>query len=63
MAQPVSPGCETLGAEVVYVMQKEMAISLSDVLRRTGLAASGDPSDETVRRCAEIAGVPLKSGR
>lgn len=61
LGDPVSPGCETLGAEVVHVQRKEMAIYLSDVLRRTGLAGGGDPGDDAVRRCAEIAGVPLKA--
>ena len=58
LAAPLAPGCDTLGAEVVYVMQKEMAITVSDVLRRTGLAAGGDPGQEVARRCAEIAELP-----
>jgi len=61
LAAPVASGTTTLGAEVVYVRQHEMAITVSDVLRRTGLAASGHPGDEVVRRCAELAGVPLSS--
>jgi glycerol-3-phosphate dehydrogenase len=59
LTAPVSPGSETLGAEVVHVMRNEMAIHLSDVLRRTGLAAAGNPDRETLRRCAEIAGLPI----
>lgn len=57
LAAPVAAGCETLGAEVVYVMQKEMAITVPDILRRTGLAAGGDPGPEIRQRCAEIAGL------
>ena len=59
LAEPLAPGCETLGAEVAHVMRKEMAVYVSDVLRRTGLAGNGDPGEDVLRRCAEIAGVPL----
>ena len=57
LAAPVAPDLETLGAELVHARQHEMAIYVSDVLRRTGLAAGGRPGDDVVRRCTEIAGV------
>jgi glycerol-3-phosphate dehydrogenase len=57
LAQPLAPGCETLGAEVVHVMRHEMAVTVDDVLRRTGLAGAGEASDAVVRRVAAIAGV------
>ena len=47
----------TLGAEVRFAVEEEMAVNLSDVLfRRTGLGTLGDPGDACLRRCAEIMG-------
>jgi glycerol-3-phosphate dehydrogenase len=56
LAEPVAPGCETLGAEVVHVMRHEMAMHLTDVvIRRTGLGASGHPGNDALLGCARIA--------
>ena len=47
----------TVGAEVRFAVEREMAVKLSDVVfRRTGLGTLGDPGDECLRRCAEIMG-------
>ena len=61
LATPLAADCETLGAEVVHVMQQEMAVRLSDVWRRTGIAGAGGPSDEAVRRATTISGLTAES--
>ncbi len=43
-------------AEVVYVIKKEMAFTLSDIFfRRTGIGTLGYPGDETFNKVVEIA--------
>lgn len=43
-------------AEVVYVIKREMAYTLSDILfRRTGIGTLGYPGDETFNKVVEIA--------
>ncbi len=60
LGTPVSPGCETLGAEVIHVIRHEMAVTLADiVVRRTSLGSGGDPGTDAVRGCAEIAAQEL----
>ena len=57
---PLSPSTPTTGAEVVYVIRKEMALKLTDVLlRRTSVGALGHPGDEAVHECARIAALEL----
>ena len=56
----VAEECETLGAEVVYVVRHEMAVRLTDVvIRRTALGSGGHPGDAAVRACGAIAGAEL----
>jgi glycerol-3-phosphate dehydrogenase len=46
---------ESIEAEVVFAVEKEMAVMLDDVVfRRTGLGAIGYPGDACLQRCAEI---------
>jgi glycerol-3-phosphate dehydrogenase len=57
---PLSPTEPTMGAEIVYVIQNEMVMTLADiVLRRTPLGSAGHPGDEALRTCARIAGAEL----
>lgn len=60
LGAPVSPGCETLGAEVVHVIRHEMAVRLADiVVRRTALGSGGHPGADAVRGCGVIAAQEL----
>jgi glycerol-3-phosphate dehydrogenase len=53
---PLSPGVETIGAEIVYAIRREMALRLTDILiRRTGLGSASEPPAEAVRAAAQIA--------
>ena len=57
---PVAAGVETVGAEVVHVIRREMAIRLADiVIRRTGLGSAGPPPAEAIDACARIAAAEL----
>ncbi len=57
---PLSPDRESVGAEVRFAVEEEMAVTLSDVVfRRTGLGTLGDPGVECLSRCAEIMGACL----
>jgi len=52
---------EVLKAEVIHAIRDEMAVTLADViLRRTDLAALGDPSSATLEDCAAIMAVELE---
>ncbi len=54
---PLSSERESVGAEVQFAVEEEMAIKLSDVVfRRTGLGTLGNPGVECLRRCAVIMG-------
>ena len=54
---PLASERESVGAEVQFAVEEEMAVRLSDVVfRRTGLGTLGDPGVECLRRCAEIMG-------
>lgn len=56
LREPLTPTSPTVGAEIVYTIQHEMAVRLSDIIiRRTGIGASGRPDDATIRACAAIA--------
>lgn len=51
---------EITNAEVVYAVQKEMAVKLSDVvLRRTDLGTAEYPGDDALKACAELMGKEL----
>ena len=56
LGHALSVGCDTIQAEVVYTIRREMAVRLTDILiRRTGLGSAGPPPDEAVRAAAQIA--------
>jgi glycerol-3-phosphate dehydrogenase len=56
LGQPLSADIETIQAEIVYTIRREMAVRLTDVLvRRTELGSAGRPSDDAVRTAARIA--------
>jgi len=56
LEQPLSAGTETIQAEVVYTIRREMAVRLTDVLvRRTELGSGSEPSADAVRTAARIA--------
>jgi glycerol-3-phosphate dehydrogenase len=60
LGEPVAPGSETLAAEIVHVIRREMAVRLSDiVIRRTALGSRGHPGSEAIRGCARIAAQEL----
>jgi glycerol-3-phosphate dehydrogenase len=43
-------------AEVIHAIEHEMAITLGDIVfRRTDLATGGDPGDQALRECADLA--------
>ncbi len=55
LGEPLSPDCPTLGAEVVYAMREEMALTLADaVLRRTEAGVTGHPGRPALERAAAI---------
>jgi len=50
-----------IGAELVWAVRKEMAVTLADaVVRRTPLGALGRPGDEALARAGAIVGAELK---
>ena len=56
LLSPVSPEVPTIRAEVLYVIRKEQATRLGDiVIRRTGLGGKGHPPDAAIRACAVLA--------
>jgi glycerol-3-phosphate dehydrogenase len=60
LAEPVAPGCAVTKGEIVYAVQQEMAVRLSDaVLRRTPLGAAGDPGSEALTVAAHLMGDEL----
>ncbi len=55
LSEPLSPTCPTLGAEVVYAMREEMALTLADaVLRRTEAGVTGHPGRPALERAAAL---------
>jgi glycerol-3-phosphate dehydrogenase len=60
---PVAATVDTIGAEVVHVIRREMAVRLADiVIRRTGLGSAGLPPAEAIDACARIAAAELGWG-
>ena len=56
LGEPLAADTATIQAEVVYTIQREMAVRLTDVLvRRTELGSAGEPSSDAVRTAARIA--------
>lgn len=57
---PVAEGCPVIGAELVWALRYEMAVTLRDVIvRRTPLGALGYPGDHAVDRAAAITAAEL----
>jgi len=59
-AVPVSSSGMTIGAELQFAVDREMAIHLSDAtMRRTDLCTLGDPGAASLNHCAQILGHTL----
>ena len=55
LSEPLSANCPTLGAEVVYAMREEAAITLADaILRRTEAGVTGHPGRSALERAAAL---------
>ncbi len=53
---PFAAGTEVTGADVIYAIRREMAVTLPDlVFRRTGLGSAGHPGDPALRAAASVA--------
>jgi glycerol-3-phosphate dehydrogenase len=58
--EPLSSARETIEAEVMFTVAREMALTLEDVVfRRTGLGTIGHPGGSCLARCASLMGVQL----
>ncbi len=56
LREPVADGVATVGAEVIYAIETEMAMTLSDiVVRRTAMGSAGHPGRDAVEGVARIA--------
>jgi glycerol-3-phosphate dehydrogenase len=61
LAAPLSASCATLGAEIVYGVREEMAITLADaILRRTEAGVTGHPGPDALARAAAIMASELR---
>jgi glycerol-3-phosphate dehydrogenase len=57
---PISARADTIGAEIVHVIRKEMAVRLTDIIvRRTGIGSAARPPDDAIERSARIAASEL----
>jgi glycerol-3-phosphate dehydrogenase len=55
LANPVDPAHPAIGAEVLYAIREEMALTLTDVVtRRIQLGVAGYPGDHVAQCCAAI---------
>ncbi len=55
LREPLSATCPTIGAEIVYAMREEMALTLADaVLRRTEAGVTGHPGRPALERAAAL---------
>lgn len=60
LGEPLGPGVEVVGAEVVEAAREEMALRLSDVVfRRTALGTAGFPGEDCLRAAAALAAAEL----
>jgi len=60
LGKRLDPNFPVIRAELVHAVRQEMAQTLSDVIcRRTELGATGLPTQETLRTCAELMGKEL----
>jgi glycerol-3-phosphate dehydrogenase len=56
LAEPLAPGCDVIGAQVVHAIRVERAQRLADVvLRRTELGTLGDPGEPALAAAARVA--------
>ena len=59
----LTPQRESVESEVIFAVEREMAVNLDDVVfRRTGLGTTGHPGLSCLERCADIIGVRLGWG-
>jgi glycerol-3-phosphate dehydrogenase len=57
---PVAPDSPVIGAQLMWAVRHEMAVTLADaVIRRTPLGALGHPGDAAVERAADLVGSEL----
>lgn len=57
----VADGSPVIGAELVWAVRREMAMTLGDaMIRRTPLGAMGYPGDKAAKRAADIVGGELR---
>lgn len=57
LARPLSPAHDTIGAQIVWAARHEWVVCLSDIVfRRTDLCLLGNPGEDVLKRCAELAG-------
>jgi glycerol-3-phosphate dehydrogenase len=57
---PIGDEAPVIGAELVWAVRCEMAVTLSDaVVRRTPLGALGYPGDQAAERAADVVGAEL----
>ncbi len=55
LVEPLGPGCEVTGVEIVHAARHEMAIKLSDaLLRRTDAGSAGHPGAAVIARAAAL---------
>ena len=55
LLEPLSPALPDCGAEALYAIRHEMALTLEDVVfRRTGLGTLGAPGDDVIARVATL---------
>jgi len=60
LAETLAANVETIKAEIVYTIRREMAVRLTDMLvRRTELGSAGRPPDEAIQTAARIAAAEL----
>jgi glycerol-3-phosphate dehydrogenase len=60
LREPLGRDCDVLGAEVLYAVRHESAITLSDaLLRRTAAGSAGHPGGDALERGAAIMGDAL----
>ena len=61
---PLAPDRETTGAEVLFAVEEEMAVTLEDVVfRRTGLGTIGKPGGDCLQRCTALMASSLRWSR
>ncbi len=60
LLEPLSPALPDCGAEILYALRREMALTLEDVVfRRTGIGTLGHPGKDVIDRCAALMATEL----